>query len=276
MTETTPALPVETGGYGNTRFNALRHGVLSRYAVLPWEDPEEYATLLGALAAEHAPRGPTEEHLVEELAGILWRKRRLRLAEAAAHRQGLETALSPYRSTAKAALAHLGGTEQAGCVKEAIRATDADTERETADVDEDEAMTRRALKLLGTRRNDAYEAALAALRADTRAWWADRLAGDPDDEGDPDEEEEDDAEPYAANPQGLRRFLEGEMLPWLAARRQELAHRPLLRAQAFGEAMEPERLERLGRYEVHLDRKLERTLALLLKLQELRRATSEG
>ncbi len=31
--------------------------------------------------------------------------------------------------------------------------------------------------------------------------------------------------------------------------------------QAFGEALDPDKLERLGRYEVHLDRKLERTLA---------------
>ena len=72
-----------------TRFNALRHGVLSRYTVLPWESADEYRAVLGALVAEHAPQGPTEEHLVEELAGILWRKRRLRLAEAAAHRRGL-------------------------------------------------------------------------------------------------------------------------------------------------------------------------------------------
>jgi len=63
--------------------------VLSRYAVLAWEDADEYRALVGALAAEHAPQGPTEEHLVEELAGILWRKRRLRLAEAAPHRRGL-------------------------------------------------------------------------------------------------------------------------------------------------------------------------------------------
>ena len=32
------ALPAETGGTEITRFNALRHGVLSRYTVLPWED----------------------------------------------------------------------------------------------------------------------------------------------------------------------------------------------------------------------------------------------
>jgi hypothetical protein len=30
----------------------------------------------------------------------------------------------------------------------------------------------------------------------------------------------------------------------------------LVREQAFGEATDPEKLERLGRYEVHLDRKL--------------------
>jgi hypothetical protein len=37
----------------------------------------------------------------------------------------------------------------------------------------------------------------------------------------------------------------------------------LIREQAFGEALDPDKLERLGRYEVHLDRKLERMLAML-------------
>ena len=53
-----------------TRFNALRHGVLSRYTVLPWEDAHEYQAIVTALVGEHAPKGPTEEHLVEEMAGI--------------------------------------------------------------------------------------------------------------------------------------------------------------------------------------------------------------
>jgi hypothetical protein len=38
-------------------------------------------------------------------------------------------------------------------------------------------------------------------------------------------------------------------------------NRPLIREQAFGESLDPDKLERLGRYEVHLDRKLERMLA---------------
>src|SRR5919112_2307175 len=107
MINTELSAPVETAGTAITRFNALRHGVLSRYTVLPWEDPEEYQALVAALVTEHAPQGLTEEHLVEELAGILWRKRRLRLAEAAAHRRGLESTLSPWRETTSAALVHL-------------------------------------------------------------------------------------------------------------------------------------------------------------------------
>jgi hypothetical protein len=103
--------PLTNGGSTEvTRFNALRHGVLSRYTVLPWECVEDYETLLGALAAEHGPQGPTEEHLVEEIAGILWRKGRLRQAEAAAFRQGLQGTLSRHDDAAIAALVHLHAT----------------------------------------------------------------------------------------------------------------------------------------------------------------------
>ena len=125
-------------------------------------------------------------------------------------------------------------------------------------------MTRRALDLLGSRRNDAYEAALAALRADTRQWWEEMLARDED-------ELDEDEQPATADAGGLCRFLETEVLPWFENRKKELAHRPLIREQAFGEAFDPAKLEQLGRYEVHLDRKLERTLSMLFRLQDLRR-----
>src|SRR5262245_2826106 len=268
MTGTT--LPSETGGGTDiTRFNALRHGVLSRYTVLPWEDADEYRAIVAALVAEHVPQGPTEEHLVEEIAGIMWRKRRLRLAEAAAHRRGLDGTLAPYRETAKAALVHLDATGRSERVIDAIRASAADTEDDMADMAADEAMTRRALELLGSKRNDAYEAALSALCEDTQAWWAAMLARDPNklDEGE---------EPATADAEGLRRFLEADVLPWFENRKKELANRPLIREQAFGEALDANKLEGLGRYEVHLDRKLERMLAMLLRLKDLRRPADPG
>ncbi len=249
------------------RFNATRHGVLSRYTVLPWEDADEYGAVLDLLREEHGPQGPTEEHLVEELAGIIWRKRRLRLAETATHRRGLHDTIEGYRKTVRVALAHLHGGEGTEGVEEAIRDTAAGADKATRVLKADEAMSRRALTLLDSKRNDRYEAALAALRDDTRQWWNDLLETDPDDldEG---------QEPFTADPDALRRFIETEVLPWYDRRRTELANRPLIRDQAFGESLNGEKLEVLARYEVHLDRKLERMLTMLLRLKELRQGTA--
>jgi hypothetical protein len=267
MNETKPALVADASGTATTRFNALRHGVLSRYTVLPWEDTDEYGALVASLVAEHRPQGPTEEHLVEELAGVLWRKRRLRLAEAAAHRRGLESTFSSYSDTAKAALAHITKADKSVDVSEAVHVTPADTQDEVRDLDDDEVMTRRALDILHSQRNDAYESALSELREDTQGWWADTLTLKPD-------ELEEDEEPPTPDAEGLRRFLEGKVFPWFEKRKEEIGQRPLLREQAFGESLDPDKLERLGRYEVHLDRKLERMLSMLLRLRDLRQGTS--
>src|SRR5262245_35569014 len=104
-------------------------------------------------------------------------------ADRGAHRRGLEGTLASYRETVKVALVHLDTTGQSERVVDAIRATVADTQEDMTDMAADEAMTRRALDLLGSKRNDAYEAAPAALREDTQAWWADTLACDPDELG---------------------------------------------------------------------------------------------
>ena len=132
-----PAGTHEGESYQATRFNALRHGVLSRYTVLPWEDEAEYRTLLEALVAEHAPEGPTEEHLVEELAGIIWRKRRLRLAEAAVYREKLRhdaTAYNEPERIAGAALMPVAGKAEAkASIPQALSATPADTARDLRD-----------------------------------------------------------------------------------------------------------------------------------------------
>ena len=39
---------------------------------------------------------------------------------------------------------------------------------------------------------------------------------------------------------------------------------------SLGKALNPDRLEGLGRYEIHLDRKLERLLSMLFRLKEIR------
>ncbi|MEQ8652423.1 MAG: hypothetical protein RIC87_08165 [Kiloniellales bacterium] len=268
MSDSKTILPAAAGGTELTRFNAVKHGLLSRYTVLPWEDGVAYAALHNALLAEHAPLGPTEEHLVEELAGILWRKRRLRMAEAAAFRRGLAGTFSSYEETARSALAHRRSAGDGERVVDAVQATPDDTAQEFSELEEDEAMTRRALAILDDGEAEAYSAALDALQQDTRDWWENEL------EGAGDGEDEDVA--VRPDPPGLRHFLEQSVLPWYEDRRRELAERPLIREQAHGQALNPDRLEKLSRYETHLDRKLERTLGMLFKLKELRGPESGG
>lgn len=55
----------------------------------------------------------------------------------------------------KVALVHLDATGQSERVVDAIRATADDTAEDIAEMEADEAMTRRALDLLGSKRNDA-------------------------------------------------------------------------------------------------------------------------
>jgi hypothetical protein len=226
MSSKVAALPVEASGdYGTSRFNALKHGLLSRYLVLPWEDETEYRTLVASIAAEHAPTGPTEEHLVEELAGILWRKRRLRMAEGAVYQQGLRRALEPYSHVMEAALAHLKASKPTEGPIEAIRATTEETQKELQDLTKDKAMTQKALKFLVTGGSDAHEKAVAALHSSTREAWEDQLEWEPEDY-------DEDDEPYTADASGLTRFLEAEIQPWYDTHRKELENRSLIRAQA--------------------------------------------
>jgi hypothetical protein len=91
-------------------------------------------------------------HLVEELAGVLWRKRRLPLAGATAHRRRLEKTLAPYRETVKAALLHLDAANQSVRVVDAIRAKSSDTEDDIREMQGNEDMSQRAHKLLGSLR----------------------------------------------------------------------------------------------------------------------------
>jgi len=135
MTETTsPPLRELQDGYDASRFNALRHGVLSEHTVLPWEDKAEYESLLNALVEEYAPHGPTEEHLVEEIAGVIWRKRRLRLAEAASHRRGIEKGTAPFSDTLDTALNQVERALPLGPIIEAVSATLSVTAKDLAEL----------------------------------------------------------------------------------------------------------------------------------------------
>src|SRR6516225_9992861 len=259
------------GGYKSSRFNAVQHGVLSAHTVLPWEDEAEYEALLNGLVKEYAPCGPTEDHFIEEIAGVIWRKRRLRFAEAASYRRGLENTAHPLSGTIDRALVQV---ERTGIIA-AVTATPSATAKDLIELKRWEASTRRALEILSAGKAGVYEAALAELDEGTRTSWQEELAPVPEDT-DEDKDQDEYEEPYTADATGLAKYLRRWVLPGCARQLGYVENRSVIREQVLGEALDLDRLEPLSRYEVHLDRKLERTLAMLLRLQGLRRSNESS
>ena len=70
-------------GKGRSKFNARKHGLFSKAVLLQDESPAEYEALLVGLMENLQPQGKLEIVLVENLATLLWRRRRLLQVETA-------------------------------------------------------------------------------------------------------------------------------------------------------------------------------------------------
>jgi len=73
--------PKTAEGKAASSKNALKHGIYSKFACIPGEDPEKLDALREDLRAEHQPASLTEEMLVDELAHHYWRIKRYRYLE---------------------------------------------------------------------------------------------------------------------------------------------------------------------------------------------------
>lgn len=248
-------MPAPNGNYEAVRFNAMRHGVLSRHTVLPHEEADEYQTLLSALATEHQPSGATEAHLVEELAGIIWRKRRVLQAEGARINEGLRGATRNAESLIPtAAPFELGLSGEGTDLRELINMTPEEIANQQREASHDLEITQKAAAILRRGSANAYDKALRTLHPDSRRWWEDYV-----------EEEK-----YPATAEGLADFIRDDLEPFCIRMEKETRHHQAIKAQTLGEGLQVHRLEKLTRYETHLDRKFERTLAMLVKLKQLR------
>lgn len=263
------AAPTPSSGYSNVRFNAIKHGVLSRHILLAHEDGVEFGGLLAALVVEHQPAGPTEAHLVEELAGAIWRKVRVLHAEGAAINRGL-LAVSKARydrpldpdGPARAALpfepsmrdTHLNHSAE---LAEVVRLTPEQAKKRVTEADADLEAALVASRILHRGGARAYNRAVRALTQESADSWANSV-----DEGD-----------ASATADDLSKHIHEFLLPYCRQAAVEAYGHAAIRAQTLGEGLQAHRLEKLNRYETHLDRKFERTLAMLLKLKELRRGT---
>lgn len=242
--------------YEAVRFNAIKHGILSRLVVLPHEDESEFADLLAALIVEHQPVGMTEQHLIEELAAIIWRKRRVLLAEGARINKGLKIAVKdPKMIMPSAAPFRYGLSGENTDLIDLLTASPEEIAERRRNAELDLAASRKATAILRRNRPKAYEKARQALIPESRDWWDEYV-----EEGE-----------YTATAEGLAQFISETLEPICIQMVKEAQHQPEIKSQTLGEGLQEHRLENLNRYETHLDRKFERTLAMLLKMKELRR-----
>ena len=242
-------------GYEVVRYNAMKHGILSRYTVLSHESHSDYESLVNSLMDEHLPAGATEQHLIEELASVIWRKRRVLQAEGATINKGLkESSRNAKTVTPAAAPFELGLTGEGTCINDLMDMTPEDVTESQRYARQDLDATHKASAILRKGGDCAYKKALRALLPDTQEWWQNHV----------------DNEEYTANAVGLSSFISERVEPLCYRQEKEARHHEAIKNQALGEGLQAYRLEQLSRYETHLDRKFERSLAMLIKLKDLR------
>jgi hypothetical protein len=245
----------DKGNYDPVRFNAIKHGILSKLTVLPHEDQDEYADLLTALMNEHQPTGATEAYLVEELGGIIWRKRRVLQAEGANINSGLRYAVrNADQVIPSAAPFEQGMSDEDTSLSDFMILTPQEVIERQRKATHDMKATQKAAAILQRGGKTTYEKALKALLPDSRAWWQEYV----------------DDEKYEPNEEGLSDFIRFHLEPTCQSVEKGTRHHAAIKAQALGQGLQVHRLEKLSRYETHLDRKFQRTLAMLLKLKDLR------
>ena len=246
--------------YTAVRFNAMTHGVLSKHVVLPHEDNNEFEDLLHCLIAEHQPNGATELHLVEELASTMWRKRRILLAEGAKINRSIRVSLHGLDGNSSATVQNAvpADPDLKGSYvdyRDLMSTTQIDLQAREHEALRDLEATEKADQILQANKVGAYTKALKTLLPESQQWWLGQL--------DDDETE--------ATAEALRDFIVTYLLPACRSTLAEIHHHDAIKQQVIGEGAYVPNMENLTRYETHLDRKFERTLAMLIKLKELRR-----
>lgn len=245
---------------------------MSQYerALLPWESPAEFRALHAAFNAERQPKGATEVSLVDQLAWIEWRRRRLVLGERAAHLASLQERIADdYRTKQTLSRALIGqeGRAEKDELAETLRHAPETDQADVDDAAEDERMTRKGIAILEG--GGTYAKGLAAIRDDTRGWWSRVLAEDvatyPD--GQPIGGE--DYTPYRAEAPSLLRFLKDDVLPIIEETLAQASRRPAIRLQAQGESLDPHRADRIFALDERLTRQFGQTLTMLIRLREM-------
>jgi len=228
-------------------------------ALLPWEDAAVFLELLDAFHAEHRPKGPTGRALVDRLAWISWKRRRIRLAERALHMRSLHNQLtvSDGRQLAQRALVAESAEMPAVKAQHAISTTCENDAHDAAYNAAEAADLEKARTILEAGKTEAsLNAALDCLRGDSREWWS-QIVADLDAPHRP-----------AELAERLLNFITGSLADEMTDQINAVGQRPAVRHQAWGQSLDPDRSARLAALDGELDRQFERVLRMLRHVNE--------
>ena len=186
---------------------------------------------------------------------MIWRKRRVLQAEGAAINKGLkESAHSAKTVIPAAGPFEMGLSGDNTDIRDLMDLKPADVAESQQSARHDIDATNKASAILRKGGDRAYDKALRALLPATREWWQQYV----------------DAEEYPAGATRLAAIITEHVTPFIFQQEKESRHHLAIVSQTIGEGLQAYKLEKLSCYETHLDRKFERTLAMLIKLKDLR------
>lgn len=249
---------VANSNYNASKHNAMKYGIFAKNTVMHWENKAEYDSILNDLIGEYQPNNLTERHLIVELANIIWSKIRLKYAEKASLQKTLNENVNGYFAKEKVGDALLKEKDEVCSfnIKKTLVVNDNKTKLELNKFKEYLAFCNKSINILTE--TDNYEQGLSALHVEDQDEWADTWVDDGD---------KDTYSPTSKDllswAEGLKDRYENEVF--------ELENKNKVKDQVLGSTFLPDKtMDKYMRYENHLDKKFEKTLAMFFKLRDIR------
>ena len=251
--------------YNSSKYNAVKYGIFSKHTVMHWENKDDYDSILNDLIEEYQPNNITERHLIVELANIIWSKMRLKYAEKASFQSILNNQVNPKYSSfhnecADDALLLRDGNITNSEVKKHLVSNQEKTQLEINNLQE---KVNSCIELIKKLQDESinYESACNDLHQDIKEKWEDVKMYD--DEG---------------NQYDSTNLTSEDLENWLKRQNKsyeekiyQLENRDKIKEQVLGRTfLSDGTMDKYMRYENHLDKKFEKTLAMFFKLREIR------
>ena len=228
-----------------------------RHALLPWESEAEFHDHLNDYLDQFSPVGPVQLDCVETLALIAWKRRRIMLAERAAHMAMAKKRASIERADPVARRA-LCADPDAGMTLtnsyEALRKDDDADVLQRVESERELRGIRTVLQGLKDKTITTLEEALQGLPRNTLDWWEHI-------------QENEDENEFGSDLKALVAFLVKDVIKMLEDDIEACRQRPIVRQQIHGESVDPDRLEALHKLDERLARQYEQTLKTLDQVQ---------